>query len=62
MQSTKSKIEVNNSKIDLENNTIFAKIDTEIKDDKFTIILQNDLYNPTISFDLKEILDKKQIN
>jgi hypothetical protein len=59
MQSTKSKIEVNNSKIDLENNTIFAKIDTEIKDDKFTIILQNDLYNPTISFDLKEILDKK---
>lgn len=59
MQSPKSKIEINNSKIDLERNTIFAKVDTQIKDNKFSIVLENDLYNPTLSFDVKDILEKK---
>ncbi len=59
MQSPKSKIEVNNSKIDLEKNTIFARLDTQIKDNKFAVTLENDLNNPTLSFDVKDILEKK---
>lgn len=58
MQSQRSKIEVNNSKIDLEKNIISAKIDTEIKDNKFSVSLENDLHNPTLSFDLKDVLQK----
>ena len=58
MQSQRSKIEVNNSKIDLEKNLISAKIDTEIKDNKFSVSLENDLHNPTLSFDLKDVLQK----
>ena len=58
MQSQRSKIEVNNSKIDLEKNIISAKIDTEIKDNKFSVSLENDLHNPTLSFDLKDFLKK----
>ena len=58
MQSQRSKIEVNNSKIDLEKNIISAKIDTEIKDNKFSVSLENDLHNPALSFDLKDVLQK----
>lgn len=58
MQSRRSKIEVNNSRIDLEKNLISAKIDTEIKDNKFSVSLENDLHNPTLSFDLKDVLQK----
>ena len=58
MQSQRSKIEVNNSKIDLEKNLISAKIDTEIKDNKFSVSLENDLHNPALSFDLKDVLQK----
>lgn len=58
MQSQRSKIEVNNSKIDLEKNLISAKIDTEIKDNKFSVSLENDLHSPTLSFDLKDVLQK----
>ncbi|WP_198305597.1 hypothetical protein [Arcobacter vandammei] len=59
MQSPKSKLEIYNSKIDLEKNTIYARIDTQIKDNKFAVILENDLNNPTLSFDVKDILEKK---
>lgn len=58
MQSQRSKIEVQNSKIDLEKNLISAKIDTQIKDNKFSVSLENDLHNPTLSFDLKDVLQK----
>lgn len=59
MQSLNSKLEINNSKIDLEKNTISTRVDMKIKENSFAVNLENDLNNPTLSFDLKSVLERK---
>lgn len=61
MKSKNTQIDINNSILDLENNTIDAKLDTRIKNTSFAINVKGDTSNPQISIDTKDLL-KEQLN
>lgn len=61
MKSKNTEIDINNSILDLENNTIDAKLDTRIKNTSFAINVKGDTSNPKISIDTKDLL-KEQLN
>jgi ribosome-associated translation inhibitor RaiA len=61
MKSKNTEIDINNSILDLENNTIDAKLDTRIKNTSFAINVNGDTTNPKISIDTKDLL-KEQLN
>lgn len=60
MKSKDTKIEIKDSILDLEQNTINARLDTKIKDNIFAINLTGDINQPKISLDAKEILKNFQ--
>jgi ribosome-associated translation inhibitor RaiA len=61
MKSKNTQIDMNNSILDLENNTIEAKLDTKIKNTSFSINVNGNTSNPKISLDTKDLL-KEQLD
>jgi autotransporter adhesin len=61
MKSKNTQIDINNSVLDLEANTIDAKLDAKIKDSSFSVNVTGNTSNPKISLDTKDLL-KEQLN
>lgn len=63
MKSQNTQIDIKDSLLDFEQNTIDAKVDTKVKKSNFSVFLNGDISKPKISLDTKEILknelDKK---
>lgn len=63
MKSNNTQLDIKNSILDLDNNTIDAKVDAKIKNNSFAINVKGDKSNPKISLDTKDLLkneiDKK---
>ena len=63
MKSQNTQIDIKDSLLDFEQNTIGAKVDTKVKKSNFSVFLNGNISKPKISLDTKEILknelDKK---
>ncbi|CAM3988455.1 hypothetical protein [Arcobacter cloacae] len=59
MKSKNTQIDIKDSFLDFEKNTIDAKLDTQIKSSNFSIKLQGEMNKPKISLDIKDLLKQE---